>query len=376
MRPSTRSAVARLMAVAVTLGALMALAAPPASAGALAKRGDFSRSEDLVFSNPYSLPCDGVAYAVRKPFKAVYTEPGGDAVVISKGDANQHTLTATNTRTTTNTVADTYSVSAKIAGKLVPVEKIFEVSGETVYTSTHSVSTAKTVTFAVADAVVIKPTGNSRITATPTFFKTQVFAEYWTRGGSPPECGTPNKTAHRAHIDAVGGMGWVIQCDGRPCQAGKDYIPVSRNLRSDVIAQPDTLLTKKHSPLTYKLVKNCGLPSSNADYCQFQLPTQCSVDLNSRDTHQLSRDWTASVTCPWSMPFAEYDLVSSTYIETRDFDGLGPWKDDPTEYRTHCKVGKACEVKVTLDGTQRVAYSFSGGSWKFGSSRTLLIPTL
>ena len=188
----------------------------------------FAAISNKMLAKVRDVPCDGVDYPVAVSVNS-YTEDAGTTIRLNK---NVRTiLTATHTTSETDQVSDTYSDKVTINIGFEPkiglagTEATLKGSVAYEWSHTKSYTHSTQVTFAQAQAITITPT-TSNMTATPTFFKKQVWGRYYKcESGSKRRMQQSASDAIR--LDIVVAQGWVLRCPNRKnavCDIKNDYI--------------------------------------------------------------------------------------------------------------------------------------------------------
>ncbi|CAL9646464.1 hypothetical protein SUDANB96_06524 [Streptomyces sp. enrichment culture] len=306
--------------------------------------------------NPYSIPCDGVQYAVRNGYVSTYHASAGTAQHVSEGYVGPYTFKAVKGESTTNTVTDTHTVSVKLAGKLVGADKLAEGSGELSYTHSHTISEAKSVTFSTENSFTIMAKGGY-IEAVPEYVKTQANADYWTR--SPDDHCRPRRSKDRLSMDAVTSMGWRLLCGAtrRPCVAGKDYEAKTASRPAEESSESSVYLQANMPHVPYRHVEQCHYTEMfhNRWLCDFSLPERCEVDVTG------SHSFHATLECPNTVHFRGYRIMGKNYHEGVT---TGQWPSKKFDFRADdekaCVTAQKCDwgevaygSQWTLSGTNR-----------------------
>ncbi|GAA3386835.1 hypothetical protein [Streptomyces roseoviridis] len=311
------------------------VAAPPPSQADTSE----GRATDVAYVNPYSIPCDGVQYAVRNGYVSTYRASAGTAQHVNEGYVGPYTFKAVKGESTTNTVTDTHTVSVKLAGKLVGADKLAEGSGELSYTYAHTISEAKSVTFSTENSFTIVAKGGY-IEAVPEYVKTQASADYWTR--SRDDGCEPKRSKDRMSMDAVTSMGWRLLCGParRPCVAGKDYEAKSVSAPTEESTAASVYLHGNMPHVPYRHVQECHYTElfHNRRLCDFSLPERCQVNVAGY------REFRATLECPTTVHFKGYRIMGKDYhVSVTN----GQWPSVRFDFRADdeksCLTGRNCD---------------------------------
>ncbi len=170
-----------------------------------------------------SVPCDNVEYPVAISVHP-YSEDAGTSIALNKNVKN--TLTATNTKSSTDSVSDTYSHKATFTFGFEPKIGDATLKGSIAYEYNHvkQVSNNDTVSFAQAQQISLTSKVDG-MTATPTYFKNQIWGAYY-------KCDSNTKKPIKVscdkalELDVVVAQGWVFKCSKNStgeCKSGTDY---------------------------------------------------------------------------------------------------------------------------------------------------------
>lgn len=167
------------------------------------------------------LPCDSFVYPVSS-FVNSYEESAGTPQRLIPGA--QTWLLAEDVETTQNsvTVGSNYEFGATLTLGWNPSGGLnSSIAGNFLYTSTYQAGTTTSVAFTSGQRVVLKSL-TPYMTATPTYYKEQLQADYYR---SDRSCNPVRLTWDRpVRMDVVRVSVWELDCGGRPCVLGKDYI--------------------------------------------------------------------------------------------------------------------------------------------------------